>query len=482
MFLYDLTTAPGHSLYERLTGCIRRDILEGRLPAGSRLPSKRRAAAAWGISVVTVMAAYDQLLTEGYLVSEERRGYFVAQVEEWEMHRAVSSPAVSRPPSREPEPCGTEKPAIDLIHSHVPPDLFPLSVWNRLLRKALRDEGQALLSRTDYNGLPALRSAIRDVLYESRGIRTEPDNILISAGNEQLYATLLVFLGRDRVFGVEDPGYPLIPRLYGQNGVHVIPLPLDAAGVSPAAAEAAGVNVLHISPNHHFPTGIVTPVGRRQELLAWLEAAPDRYIIEDDYDSEFRMAGKPIPSLQSMDRTGRVIYINTFSKTVAPSLRIGYAVLPPRISLAYRERLGFLSCPVAVPEQYVLAAFMADGSFARHINRMRTRCRAVRDTLLTALSESPCAAQYTVSAADGGLHFLLTLHTALSDPELCAALESHGVRVRTLRDYYAVPPVGDTHTLVMNYAGLSVSCARDLVCRLDAACLGQAPVSVTAKP
>lgn len=187
------------------------------------------------------------------------------------------------------------------------------------------------------------------------------------------------------MFGVEDPGYPLIARLYGQNGARVVPLPLDAAGVTPDALETAGVNILHISPNHHFPTGIVMPVGRRQELLAWLAGAPDRYIIEDDYDSEFRMEGRPIPSLQSMDGTGRVIYVNTFSKTVAPSLRIGYAVLPPDVSRAYRERLGFLSCPVSVPEQYILAAFMTDGSLARHISRMRTRCRGVRDALLAAL-------------------------------------------------------------------------------------------------
>ena len=403
MFLYDLTGAPGRSLYDRLTGCIRRDILEGRLPAGSRLPSKRCAAAAWGISVVTVMAAYDQLLAEGYLVSEQRRGYYVAQVEQWEMH-----PASAVPPPLGIADCPvseqTEQPddVIDLIQNRVPPDLFPLSVWNRLSRRVWREEGQALLRRTDYNGLPALRGAIRDSLYESRGIRAEAEDILVSAGNEQLYATLLTFLGRDNVFGVEDPGYPLIARLYGQNGARVVPLPLDAAGVTPDALETAGVNILHISPNHHFPTGIVMPVGRRQELLAWLAGASDRYIIEDDYDSEFRMEGRPIPSLQSMDGTGRVIYVNTFSKTVAPSLRIGYAVLPPDVSRAYRERLGFLSCPVSVPEQYILAAFMTDGSLARHISRMRTRCRGVRDALLAALAASPLAERYTVSAADGG--------------------------------------------------------------------------------
>lgn len=175
----------------------------------------------------------------------------------------------------------------------------------------------------------------------------------------------------------------------------------------------------------------------------------------------------PIPSLQSMDGTGRVIYVNTFSKTVAPSLRIGYAVLPPDVSRAYRERLGFLSCPVSVPEQYILAEFMTDGSLARHISRMRTRCRGVRDALLAALAASPLAERYTVSAADGGLHFLLHLRTTLSDIALCAALAERGVRVRSLRDYYAVPPAADTHTLVISYAGLSADCVQELVRRLD---------------
>lgn len=473
MFLYDLAAAPGHSLYDKLTGCIRRDILEGKLTAGTRLPSKRRAAAAWGISVVTVMAAYDQLVAEGYLVTQERRGYFVAQVEQWEKRPK------SLPTARHAEQGslalheGEDAPAValDLVESRVPPDLFPLSVWNRLSRRVWREGGQTLLCRTEPGGLPALREAIRDSLSESRGICTEAEHILISAGNEQLYLTLLNLLGRERVFGVEDPGYPLIARLYGQCGARVCPLPLDEAGVVPTAPEAAGVQVLHISPNHHFPTGIVTPIGRRQELLAWLAASPDRYIIEDDYDSEFRMAGRPIPSLQSMDRTGRVLYVNTFSKTVAPSLRIGYAVLPPDISRLYRERLGFLSCPVAVPEQAVLAAFMREGFFSRHVNQMRTRTRAVRDALLAALSASPRAASYRVLGADGGLHFLLRISTSLSDDRLCALLRERGVRVRSLREYYARPPVTDTHTLVVSYAGLSAADAAILVAKLDE-CVG----------
>ena len=234
-----------------------------------------------------------------------------------------------------------------------------------------------------------------------------------------------------------------------------------------AALEASGADVAYVTPSHQFPMGCTMPVGRRTQLLRWAAEKPGRYIIEDDYDSEFRMEGRPIPSLQSMDGTGRVIYVNTFSKTVAPSLRIGYAVLPPDVGRAYRERLGFLSCPVSVPEQYILAAFMTDGSLARHISRMRTRCRGVRDALLAALAASPLAERYTVSAADGGLHFLLHLRTTLSDISLCAALAERGVRVRSLRDYYAVPPAADTHTLVISYAGLSADCVQELVRRLD---------------
>lgn len=484
MFLYDLERADGHALYEKLTGCIRRDILSGRLAAGTRLPSKRQAATMLGVSVVTVMGAYEQLLAEGYILSVQRKGYYVAKLEQRPFagqDRPARPPVSPAPESEESRaaarpsagalPDGTDIPSdrevIDLVQNNVPPDLFPLSVWNRLSRRVYAEAGQALLRRVPYNGLPALRQAIADSLYESRGIVATPGQILVSAGNEMLYSTLLSFFGREQVFGVEDPGYRLIARLYRENGASVRYLPLDSQGVMPQALESSGTTVLHISPAHHFPTGIVTPAGRRQELLAWLEASPGRYIIEDDYDSEFRMSGRPIPSLQRLDTTGRVVYINTFTKTVAPSLRIGYAVLPPTLCQSYRERFGWLSCPVAVPEQYILAAFMSDGSLSRHINRMRTRCRALRDSLLAALDSARQAERYTVSMADGGLHFLLKVDTGLSDADLCRAAAREGIRVLTLGHYFAVPPAEDTHTLVINYAGLSEKQAAEFAERLD---------------
>ncbi len=473
MLHYDLEHISGRSLYEKLTDCIRTDIRNGVLRAGTKLPSKRRAAVELGVSVVTVQGAYDQLLAEGYITSVERSGYFVAQIE--------SRPSETPPPVRgaleeasdgtapfetvpSPAPRAEDRNVIDMVQSALSPDLFPLSVWTRLSHRVYSDEGANLLRRVPYNGLLPLREAIADILFEIRGIRTTPENIVVSAGNEQLYSVLLAYFGRDAVFGVEDPGHRLISRLYEENGAAVRYLPLDEHGVMPEALERSGANILHISPAHHFPTGVVTPIGRRQELLAWAERQGG-YIIEDDYDSEFRMAGRPIPSLQEMDRAGRVIYINTFSKTIAPALRIAYAVLPPALAADYRDRFGFLSCPVTAAEQLILANFIREGYFERHINRMRTRYRTLRDALLTAIQSSPKAHRYKVTQADGGLHFLLHIDTACPDSALREAAAAAGIRVHCLSDYAHTP--ADTHTLVISYAGLPEGLVGEFVGRLD---------------
>lgn len=463
MFHYDLEHLPGRSLYEKLTDCIRRDIRNGTLTAGVKLPSKRRAAADMGVSVVTVQSAYDQLLAEGYITSRQRAGYYVAQIESRPSGQTDPSRRTARPLSRALS-ATEEEGVIDLVQSALSPDLFPLSVWTRLSHRVYCDEGARLLRRVPYNGLLPLREAIADILFESRGILTTPDNIMVSAGNEQLYSVLLSYFGRGAVFGVEDPGHRLISRLYEENGATVKYLSMDGYGVIPSELEASGAEILHISPTHHFPTGIVTPIGRRQELLSWAERTGG-YIIEDDYDSEFRMAGRPIPSLQEMDTAGRVIYINTFSKTIAPALRIAYAVLPPALADDYRSRFGFLSCPVTAAEQLILASFIREGYFERHINRMRTRYRAIRDSLLSAIAASPRAHRYTVSQADGGLHFLLHVDTNLPDKVLRESAAAAGLRVLCLSDHARVPT--DTHTLVISYAGLPEGLVGEIVKRLD---------------
>ena len=309
MLTYELKKQPGLPLYEALYRCIREDILSGALAPGQRLPSQRALAAHLEVSKITVEAAYSQLAGEGFLRSREKVGYFVERVE-----RLPPPPPV---PVRE-RPTGSE--GVDLTGGGCPE--FPFSQWSRLQREVMLDLGTELLRPLPNQGILPLRRAIAEHLSSFRAMAVDPERILIGAGTDFLYNLLIQLLGREKIYGVENPGYGKIRRIYEAGGVRCVSLPLDGEGVNPEAIGPA--QVLHLSPSHHFPTGLVTPMGRRKELLDWMAARPDRYIIEDDYDSEFRFHAHPMPALWTMDRLGRVIYMNTFSKTLAPSIRISY--------------------------------------------------------------------------------------------------------------------------------------------------------------
>ena len=304
-----------------------------------------------------------------------------------------------------------------------------------------------------HQGLEALRQAIADDLRDYKGMTVSPEQIVVGAGAEYLYLLLAQLLGPEAVFAVEDPGYPKIRQVYGKCGAACRPVSLDRRGMDIAALTASGASVVHISPSHHYPTGLVTPIGRRQELLRWARQR-DGFIIEDDYDSEFRFSGRPIPTLQSIDREGRVIYMNTFSQTISPSMRVGFMVLPPRLLERYRRELDFYACTVPALEQHVLARFLEQGYYEQHLSRMRKEYRLRRDRVLEAFRASPFAKRVTISEQDAGLHFLLRLKTSLSDEALKLRAEEAGVRLGFLSEYAAVPDPSHAHTLVVNYAGL----------------------------
>jgi GntR family transcriptional regulator/MocR family aminotransferase len=292
-------------------------------------------------------------------------------------------------------------------------------------------------------------------------MRVDPENIIIGAGTDFLYNLLIQLLGRDKVYAVEDPGYDKIRLIYAAGGVRCVSAPMDGEGVIPQALSQA--QVLHISPSHHFPTGLVTSLRRRRELLNWADNASG-FIIEDDYDSEFRFHTHPMPALQTMDRQGRVIYMNTFSKSLAPSIRISYMILPPELMEAFREKLGFYSCTVASFEQYTLARFISGGYFEKHINRMRKFYRARRDRVASALERCPLAGKMTILEADAGLHFLVKVEVEVSDAELTSLWAQAGIRVRTLSSYYhEKAPKMDGVCLVINYSGLD----EEELCRLE---------------
>ena len=442
MLTYELKKAPGIPLYESLYRCIREDILTGRLAPGYKLPSKRALAEHLEVSKVTVEGAYAQLLSEGYIRSREKVGYFV---EETEHLKPADAPIAAKEPQHRLWP-------VDLTSNAATG--FPFTVWMKLQRQVMLDYGQRLLAPLPGQGYPELRQAIAQQLAAFRNMRVDPGNILIGAGTDFLYNLLIQLLGRDKVYAVEDPGYRKIRQIYAAGGVRCITAPMDSSGVIPEALAEA--QVLHCSPSHHFPTGIVTPAKRRQQLLEWAVRQPERYIIEDDYDTEFRFHAHPLPALQAMDRAGRVIYINTFSKTLAPSIRISYMILPPALMERYRETLGFYSCTVPSFEQYTLARFLSEGHFEKHLNRMRKFYRSRRNRVIELLQSSPFASRITILEQDAGLHFLLKVDTPRPDRELIALCAEAGIRVKSLGEYYeGTIPHWAEHCLVINYSGLA---------------------------
>ena len=438
MLTYELKKAPGVPLYEALYRCIRGDILSGALKPGEKLPSKRALAENLEISKITVETAYNQLLSEGYIRSQEKVGYFV---------EAVERPSRPAPPAQGPKAEAPRQYLLDLTGSGT--EHFPFSVWSRLQREVMLDYGEKLLLPLPHQGVPELRQAIAQHLGAFRGMEVDADNILIGAGTDFLYNLLIQLLGRDKTYAVEEPGYGKIRKIYAAGGVECLSAPMDALGVRPESLENA--QVLHCSPSHHFPTGLVTPVSRRLELLNWAKGG-ERWIIEDDYDSEFRFDAHPMPAMQSL-AGDRVIYMNSFSKSLAPSIRISYMVLPSALMAQFRKKLGFYSCTVASFEQYTLARFLSRGYFEKHINRMRKFYKNRRNKVVSLLENCRFSDKLTILEQDAGLHFLLRVDTVLSDGELISRLEAAGIKVKPLSGYYH-DSSGDRHCLVVNYSGL----------------------------
>ena len=439
MRTYTLKKQPGLPLYESLYRAIREDILTGALQPGEKLPSKRALASNLEVGKTTVEGAYNQLLEEGYISSRERSGYFVEAVEQRQ---------APRPASRHPFPGPEASVGADLTGNGT--GQFPFSVWIRLQREVILDYGQKLLLPMDSRGALEARQAIARSLSDFRGMDVDPENILLGAGTDFLYNLLLQLLGQDKVYAVEDPGYGKIRKIYAAGGVTCLSVPMDASGIRPDCLGDA--RVLHLSPAHHFPTGLVTPLHRRRALIDWAQRV-DGFIIEDDYDTEFRFQGRPLAPMQTMDPE-RVIYMNTFSKTLSPSIRISYMVLPQALMARFREKLGFYGCTVPSFEQYTLAYFLDRGYFEKHINRMRKFYRARRNRVIAMLERCPAADKLTILEQDAGLHFLLKVETALDDRALTVLFAQSGLHVQTLSSFHTHPTEDCRGMLVINYSAV----------------------------
>ncbi len=347
--------------YLQLYESLREDIASGVFPYGAKLPSKRLLAEEAGISIVTVEHAYALLCEEGYATSRERSGFFVSFREE----DGFSS--FSR----------ADSPKNVIKKSHLE-EAYPFSVLSRTMRKVLSDDGEEILVKSEGQGDFSLRSEICRYLARSRGISALPEEIVIGSGAEYLYGFAVQLLGRDRVFALEDPSYEKIQQVYLAEGAKCKMLPLGIDGIESAALKQARADVLHITPYRSFPSGVTATAAKKREYLRWAEK-DGRFLIEDDFESEFTLSRKPEDTLFSMSKKENVIYMNTFSKTVAPSIRVGYMVLPKALLPDFEEKLGFYSCTVPLFEQLVLKELLASGDFERHINRVRRKLRRERE-------------------------------------------------------------------------------------------------------
>lgn len=478
MLTYSLSDTGSDSLYLYLYKCIKNDILSGVLPSGTKLPSKRSFAKNLGVSNITVENSYGLLQSEGYIFSLPKRGFFVSDITLFPMQNPHTG--AENTPSRlseAPAPSYARQenaPSYfaDFVSNRTVPESFPFSIWAKLLRETISLKCDELMTNPPCGGIFELREAICAHLKQFRNMNIRPEQVIIGAGTDYLYSLLILLLGREKIYAIENPGYAKIEKVYRSNGVDCRFVGMDRSGIKIDELNRQNADIAHISPSHHYPTGIVTPISRRYELLGWASEQPARYIIEDDYDSEFRFAARPMPTLQSIDAMEKVIYMNTFTKSLASTIRISYMVLPPHLLQRFYNELSFYSGTVSNFEQYTLAKFIRGGYFEKHINRMRNHYRAVRDTLLSEIAGSPLASCSTITEESAGLHFILRLNTALSDQELIKNGRTNGLHLSCLSEYYHPEADADSrtlieeHALVMNYSGIRTEDIKEAVRRL----------------
>jgi len=450
MLTYDFSNKEG-PMYDYLYKCIKEDILSGVLKPGEKLPSKRAFASNNGISIITIQNAYDQLISEGYVYTLPKKGYYVSHISGL-MSQAPLADNVSYDINIPKE----KKFAMDFSGNSCSADNFPFSVWNKLSRQVMSGKKDELMQTAPVCGVRELREAISDYLKSFRGMVLDPDQIIIGAGTEYLYGLLTELFGRDKIYAIEDPGYKKLEQIYGQRNIECRYASLDKNGVTVDELMRTKAEISHICPNHNFPSGITMRASRRYEILSWANEVNGRYIIEDDYDSEFRTEGKPIPTLFSIDSSEKVIYMNTFSKSLTPTIRISYMVLPVHLVNLFYKKMSFYSCTVSNFEQYTLAEFIKGGYFEKHINRMRLFYMRKRKQVMDIINECDLKNKCEIIENDSGLHFIMKLNTQKKDEEIENEMIKNGIRIKALSDYYFTEKSRSRHMFIINYSNIEL--------------------------
>lgn len=448
-------------LYEQIYNYIKKDIQTKRIQSGEKLPSTRALSRHLEVSRSTVELAYEQLLSEGYVEAEPCRGYFAAQIDELYQLKPQARSVVKTPLRKEREYL------YDFTPNGVDLNSFPYNAWRRLSRECLLDDRAELFRLGEPQGEYGLRCAICDYLHQARGVNCQPGQIIVGAGNDYLLMLLTTVIGREHKVALENPTYKQAYRLFKNLSYEVCTVDMDSKGMEIGKLTDSGADIAFVMPSHQYPLGIVMPIKRRMSLLKWADEAQGRYIIEDDYDSEFRYKGKPIPALQGYDSRDKVIYMGTFSKSIAPAIRMSYMVLPLPLLKLYEQRSSFLSSTVSKVDQMILKKFLEEGYYERHLNKTRALYKSRHDMLLGCLKslQDRCV----ISGENAGVHLLLHFHNGIPEEELIRRAGERGVKVYGLSEYFIEPQEKEQATILLGYANMNEEKIQEAVRILDEA-------------
>lgn len=459
MYNYNLIKEKDKPLYESLYEYIKNDILSGRLRSNDKLASKREMAIKNNISLTTVINAYNHLLMEGYIVSKEKIGYFVSDIK--------SMPNLDMCPIKQKDKLlyKEDKWFADFKSNNTLYHYFPFSTWKKVIRFVLNEYEEKLIERGHPFGNRELREEIASYIYKSRGIYVSPELIVIGAGIEFLYNRLISILLKTSIYAIENPGYKKISKIYEAYNLKWKSVDMDESGISMDDLLKSKADIVHVSPEHHYPLGTLMPMKRRQELLSWADKKC-HYIIEDDFDCEFRYGTKPVPALKSMDVNGKVIYMNTFSKTLSPAIRISYMVLPEKLMEIYLNTTNFFTNSTSTLEQLSLTHFIKKGYFERHLNRIKKQYQKEGETLREILKSSNDLPIKQISEGNNGTHILVELNTKLSDSIIKERAANLGINVAFLSDYCTKYDKKYDHTMILNFSDLNEKTQKEAVKRL----------------
>ena len=442
-------------LYEQIYSFIRDEIKNGKLLPGNKIPSTRALSRFLTVSRSTVELSYAQLISEGYIDSKPGSGYFVAEIDgicDIHFQKDVKTKEKAREPLWR----------FDLSPNGVDNTSFPYAAFRKISREILSTDNPDLFAMGEAFGDWTLRREISEYLRQARGVLAGPENIVVGAGNDYLLMLLRRVLCENRRVAFENPTYIQAKNILEGLGCTIKSVLPDASGIPLSGLRESGADMVYVMPSHQFPLGYVMPLKRRLALLSWAKEKKGRYIIEDDYDSEFRYRGKPIPALKAYDSAGKVIYLGTFSKSIAPSMRVSYMVLPENLVEPFHKENGYLNNTVSRLDQKIIEKFLSEGYYERHLNRMRALYKGRHDALLEALAPLKQRG-YQVSGENAGVHMLLSSPKEKSEEELIERAMEKGIFLKGLSAYGTGEDTTPGRTVLIGYAHMEEKNIRQAV-------------------